>query len=70
MTITFYARPDGGHIHKDLNCTMLGNGDFEEMGYREVTLDEARSRGLICCACCKNVFGGRRRNPPKKGRGK
>ena len=61
MSIRFYARPDGGHIHSDKECPMLKDGDFERLGYEEVSLDEARARKLMCCSCMDKVFKPRRR---------
>ena len=66
MTIHFYARPDGGHIHSGKKCPMLKDGDFDRLGYVEVSLDEARARKLVCCPCMDKVCKPRRRNVPRK----
>lgn len=62
MGIHFYARPGGGHIHAGKECPMLKDGDFERLGYREVSLDEARVRKLRCCSCMDRVFKPKRRS--------
>lgn len=49
--IKFYARPEGWHYHTDRNCSMLAGGDFERLGYVEITLKEAKKRKLRPCAC-------------------
>ena len=62
---TFYSRPDGGHVHASKECPMLQGGDFEELGYEEITLNEARIRGLLCCSCMNKVFGKTRKRRKK-----
>lgn len=46
-----YARPDGWHYHTDRNCPMLAGGEFERLGYKEITLKQAKKRRLNPCAC-------------------
>ena len=46
-----YARPDGGHYHRRKDCVMLRGGQFEEIGYKEVTVEEVKKRKLRPCAC-------------------
>ena len=67
MTIHFYARPDGGHIHAGKECPMLKDGDFKKLGYAEISLDEARARKLTCCSCMDRVFKPKRRYVKKVG---
>jgi hypothetical protein len=47
----YYARPEGGHYHADRNCPMLAGGQFEELGYVEIAMKEAKKRKLRPCAC-------------------
>ncbi len=54
-----YARPDGSHVHAGKDCQMLERGDFERLGYREVTLGEARTRQLSTCLCISQMLGTR-----------
>lgn len=46
-----FARPDGRHYHTNRNCTMLGGGDFEKMGYVKIDLEEVGTRELYPCHC-------------------
>jgi len=52
-----YARPEGWHYHTDRNCSMLAGGDFERLGYVEITLKEAKKRKLRPCACADKKHG-------------
>jgi hypothetical protein len=49
-----YARPRGGHYHLRKDCQMLTGGQFEKLGYKEITITEARSRKLIPCTCAQD----------------
>ncbi len=57
MGIKFYARPNGDHIHSDLDCSAFSGGRFTELGYQETTLDEAFRKGLKVCACVGKMLG-------------
>jgi hypothetical protein len=46
----FYFRPKGGHIHASRDCSMLNEGQFESLGYREYTPYE-RDNWLRACTC-------------------
>lgn len=46
-----YARPDGSHFHTKRDCQMLQGRQFKEMGYVEITPEQARKRKLRPCAC-------------------
>lgn len=52
-----YARPDGSHVHIDRGCLILAGGDFERLGYKEVTIGEARTRRLNVCPCTSKMLG-------------
>jgi len=52
----FYARPYGAHIHASRDCTMLAGEVFKELGYEEVTLEEAQKRELRLCGCVDEAF--------------
>jgi hypothetical protein len=53
----FYARPDGSHIHSSADCPMLEGEVFKELGYEEITLEEAQKRELSLCRCVDETFG-------------
>lgn len=55
--LKFYARPYGSHIHASRKCTMLAGGVFKELGYEEITLEEAQKRELSLCGCVDETFG-------------
>lgn len=55
--IKLYARPDGWHYHTARNCSMLAGGDFERLGYVEITQKEAKKRKLKPCACADKKHG-------------
>ena len=54
MTI-YYARPDGGHFHSSKRCPLLDGGDFERLGYVEISAGEKKSRKLRECSCVDNL---------------
>jgi len=56
MTEKFYARPEGWHYHKTLNCPMLRGGDFQSLEYTEITDVDIDARELRPCPCVVN-FG-------------
>ncbi len=53
----FYARPVGSHIHSSTNCPMLAGAAFKELGYEEITLEEAQKRELSLCKCVRETLG-------------
>lgn len=50
-TTVIYARPEGTHYHLDLSCPMLINGDFEKLGYKQISKVEVKERNLKPCVC-------------------
>jgi len=50
-----FARPDGKHYHTDRNCPVLQQGNFEKLGYREVTLAEIMRGRLRTCSCVGQI---------------
>ena len=54
--VKFYARPHGKHIHASEKCPLLEGAVFMELGYEEVTLEEAQKRELSLCGCVDETF--------------
>lgn len=50
-----YARPRGEHYHMKRDCPMLTGGQFEKMGYKEITPEDIVKRKLRPCACVRNT---------------
>ncbi|KKM76009.1 hypothetical protein LCGC14_1384450 [marine sediment metagenome] len=46
-----YARPGGLRYHLDRQCQMLQGGDFERLGYVQVTKEAIKKRKLNPCVC-------------------
>lgn len=46
-----YARPNGGHYHLNKDCTMLKGGDYERLGYKEISREDIKEFKLNPCVC-------------------
>lgn len=49
-----YARKDGMHYHFRKDCIMLSGGQFEELLYEEITVDDIKERKLMPCLCTRS----------------
>lgn len=50
-----FIRKGGWHYHISKECPMLISGDFERLGYFEVTLQEAKKRHLSKHNCMEMI---------------